>query len=536
MGKKKMIKQPEEIRKAMEQRICAEISTFQDVDPTTALHIRRLALALYHGGTCLPIHRSEAKSTAKACLISADRQILQKTLELLFGDQEASDLMDILDLRSHGNLSEAIFRTPFHSSKPEDYVEKIILPTIFRWICGTGCDLTVNDWLLDPDLVVPPEYDLANRLALELQRSVDVGSIVLTILKQDPEAPRSISREILQAVIRSDFQPGIDQLKLLLTNINPDTTLKEDILHVIDEGTADTFVSFLKWINEEKLYRSPLTARAIDTWLWLGFGALEPQMAEWILKEALTLLENQNACFRALEQGDMLKVHIALWALAVRNIRQIWPILWDMLQSTVPNQDLPRKISAIYFISNVQHEYLEFDMTVELLEMVCHTAESNEVYGEPMELLAWLVPNLIPTNLEQRLREDIPYRQHYFGLLEQVLHFIGTEERLFCGKPFAWTMIRLTPELVVEAMLRVASISKDRSMIRALARNIDFFTPKQRGYFYEYLLDPLHWREDDFFLREHQKDRSALNRQVIAAKLKSVSEELERTNFLSNRL
>ena len=151
-------------------------------------------------------------------------------------------------------------------------------------------------------------------------------------------------------------------------------------------------------------------------------------------------------------------------------------------------------------------------------------------------MIWWLIPNLIPTNLEHRLREDIPYRQHYFGLLEQALHFIGTEERLFCGKPFAWTMIRLTPELVVEAMLRVASISKDRSMIRALARNIDFFTPKQRGFFYEYLLDPLHWREDDFFLREHQKDRSALNRQVIAAKLKSVSEELERTNFQSNRL
>ena len=38
---------------------------------------------------------------------------------------------------------------------------------------------------------------------------------------------------------------------------NSDITLKEEILLVVDEGTADTFISFLKWINEEKLYRSP---------------------------------------------------------------------------------------------------------------------------------------------------------------------------------------------------------------------------------------------------------------------------------------
>ena len=72
-------------------------------------------------------------------------------------------------------------------------------------------------------------------------------------------------------------------------------------------------------------------------------------------------------------------------------------------------------------------------------------------------------------------------------------------------------------------------------MIRALARNFDYFTPKQRGYFYEYLLDPIHWREDEFFLREHQKDRSSVNRQVIAIKLEAVKEELERTKYHSNR-
>lgn len=535
MGKKKIIKQPDEIRKAMEQRICADISMFPNVDHNSALHIRRLALALYHGGTCLPMYRTEAKSTAKTCLSGMDKEVFSQTLQLLFGVHEASDLLEILKMRVKGNLTDTIFRAPFHSRNPEDYIDRIILPTIFRWICGCGCDITVNDWLMDQDIVVSKEFDIADRLALELSRNSDVADIVMMIFNGSEDAPRPVSTEIFQAVIRSGFEPGIHHMKQMLCSPHTDTKLKEDILDVIDEGTADLYIDFMEWIYQEKLYRSALVSRKIDTWLWMGFGTLEPKMTELILKDCLKMLREPQQCYLALEKGDMLKVHIALWALAVQNIRQTGPVLWDMIQSVVPDQDLNQKINAIYFITHVQHEYLDFDITLELLESVVHAAERKELYGEPMELLAWLMPNLIPTNLEQRLNSHIQDRQHYFSLLEHVLHLIGMEERIFCGKPFAWTMVRLTPELAVEAMLRVASISKDRSMIRALARNFDYFTPKQRGYFYEYLLDPMHWREDEFFLREHQKDRSSVNRQVIAIKLEAVKEELERTKYHSNR-
>ncbi|MBR7147725.1 MAG: hypothetical protein IKD13_02745, partial [Firmicutes bacterium] len=85
-------------------------------------------------------------------------------------------------------------------------------------------------------------------------------------------------------------------------------------------------------------------------------------------------------------------------------------------------------------------------------------------------------------------------------------------------------------------MLRLTEVTKDRSMIRSLARKLDYFTPKQRGFFYEYLLDPLHWKEDDHFLQDHQNDRSSSNRQLIAAKLALVQRELEQKGEALHRL
>ncbi len=527
MGKKIKIAQPEEVRQGMEQRICAEISMDSEVDTAA----RRLALALYHGATCLPQFRKEAGSTVIQCLKQSDEDIVKQAFVMLFGEREADDLIQVLTIRMNGPMSEAVFRTPFHSSKACDYMERIIVPTIYRWIRGSGCPVEVVEYLTDPDLVLPEDYDIANRLALELhRRNPAIFEAVQQVLNQErSENGRNshrkcppITREILQGVIRSGHTEAIQMVKRLLLDKSQSAELRELVLVTADEGSTETFVEFLDLIYEEKLYRSPTVSRIIDTWLWLGFGALEPQMAELILRDCLMFLKNPALCLRTLDHGDMQNVHLALWALAVRNIRQIWPILWDMLYSPQISQN----ISALHFISNVQHEYLDFDITRELLEQAVATASPEEPYGESMELIAWLIPNLIPLDLEAQLIGSSQKRQRYFTLLEHTLELVGKEERIFCGKPLAWTVCRMGPERIVDAMLRVADMTKDRSMIRALARKLDYFTPKQRGFYYEYLLDPLHWKEDDHFLQDHQNDRSSSNRQLIQEKLDRVQKEM----------
>ena len=546
MGKKIKIIQPEEVRKGMEERICAEISTIEGTMPTA----RRLALALYHGATCIPQHRKEAKTTVLRCLeecygmkISRIRTagelleihgaiIVKQALVLLFGEKETIDLIQILSMRLCGPVSEAVFRTPFHSYNAGDYVESIMVPLIFRWVRGSGCPVEVLDYLMNGDIVLPEDYDISNRLALELWRKNPVViEAVQQVLNQETSEDRKqnsrkypvITREILQGVMRSGHAGSIRILKRLLMDKSQPSKLREMILTVVDEGSSDTFTEFLELIYEEKLYRSPAASRIIDTWLWLGFGALEPQMAERILKDSLMYLNDPELCLQTVEHGDMQNVHLALWALAVRNIRQIWPMLWDMLHS---QRNVPQ-INAMNFICNVQHEYLDYKITVNLLEQAAATASPDDPYGEAMELLAWLVPNLIPQDLEEKIPEEPRERQHLFGLLERTLELVGNEERYFYGKPFAWSVCKLNPELLAEAMLRLTYVTKDRSMVRALARKLDYFTPKQRGFFYEYLLDPLHWKEDDYFLQDHLNDRSSTNRQLIRTKLDMVRKEME---------
>ena len=537
MGKKIKITQPEDVRQGMEQRICAEISMDSEIDTAA----RRLALALYHGATCLPQFRKEVGSTVIQCLKQSDEDIVKQAFVMLFGEREADDLIQVLSIRLNGPVSEAVFRTPFHSSKAIDYVERIMIPTIYRWIRGSGCPVELLESLTDPDLVLPEDYDVADRLALELRRRDPViAEAVQQILNQEPKKDRRkhsgklppITREILQGVIRSGHTETIRTVKRLLLDKSQPTHIRELVLMTVDEGSVEIFVDFLDLIYQEKLYRSPTVSRIIDTWLWLGFGALEPQMAELILRDCLMFLKDPALCLRTVDQGDMQNVHLALWALAVRNIRQIGPILWDLLHSQKNSQ----KISAINFISNVQHDYLDYSITRELLEQAVATASQEEPYGEAMELIAWLIPNLIPQDFQEKIPGTSQERQHLFVVLEKTLELVGKEERIFCGKPFAWTICRMGPELVVDAMLRLTEITKDRSMVRSLARKLDYFTPKQRGFFYEYLLDPLHWKEDDHFLQDHQNDRSSSNRQLIAAKLALVQRELEQKGEALHRM
>ena len=528
MGKKIKIVQPKDVRERMEKRLCVEIS-MGNRDEMVA---HRLALSLYQGATCLPQERKDMKESIQLCLEECNELQFRMAMDLLLGKEEAERLVSILGIRLEGPYSEAVFRTPFRSSNIRDYIDRMVIPTIYRWIHGTGCPVDVLTYLTNGDIQISEDYDISNRLALELR---DRNPVIVEAVQQIVFASndhdqrnrsgnlRPVSQEIISGIIRSGHEGLIRHVKEILMDKNQPLELREMIVTSADEGSLLTFVGFLELIYEEALYRSPIISRAMDQWLWFGFGAFEPQMAEWILRHCLMLLAEPKRCYHMLECGDMLTMHLALWALALKDVREIPMILRDMVRSEKPFQE----IVGMNFVSNVFHEYLEFPFTCELLEKTVTETALKKTYDETMERLAWIVPNLIPVNLENALPKTSWERQHLYSLLERTLQLIGTEEHVFCGKPFPWSVCRLNSELVVEAMLRMTYVTKDRSMIRSLARNIECFTPKQRGFFYEYLLDPMHWREDDFLLQKHQKDRSLSNRQLIQAKLKLVQQTLK---------
>ena len=497
MGKKVKIVQPEWVRTQMEERICK--STHQEY---------RLAQAIYDRAVCLPQER-EAAQRRVLDEMKRSSQAMTEALILLFGEAEAHTLLRVLRLRMEGPIAETIFRTPFRSADADDYTEGIILPTVYRWIYGTGCPVTVLDCLTRTDLIVPGEFDLADRLALELREgneAVEHAVVSLFSYRENDSIP-PLSKPIIQGIIRSGSPELLNRVKGLLVNRSEPQKLRSEILSSLDEGSVDTLIDFLNTIYEERLYRSPMVARMIDTWLWLGFGALEPELAQLALRDGLYFLLHPEQCAQAWESDDPMTVHLALWAMGVRNVKQIRPQLSAMLSS-------PQKqsvISALYFINNVEHQYLDYDITVQLLE------ETRDP-----ELLAWLVPNLIPQDLEERLPHSAQGRQKQFSMLEHLLFQIGREERTFSGKPFPWTVRKLSCELVAECMLRMAYFCEDRSMIRALGRSFDYLTPSQRGFYYEFLLDPIRWREDGFFLQSHQRDRSRKNRKLVEERLEWV--------------
>lgn len=515
MSRKIKVAQPEWVRYQMEERV------FSKGDEAHSL-----AQALYYCATCFPQHRKEAKlqvAERLQCICKGSpyqartfqeliqNGIFEEALFLLFGNEEAGSLKRLLLLRMNGPVAETVFRTPFHSTYAGDYLDGIFLPTIYRWICGTGCPVTVKDCLIRTDLILPREYDFSNRLALALyEGDEEVYHAVEAMLQREEKEQQSlISRDIFQGIIRSDHAPSIDCMKQLMTAQYLPPKQKDDLLSVLDEGSFDTFLDFLKLIYEEQLYRSPVAASIVDNWLWLGFGALEPEMAQMVLKNSLQLFHHPEFCQMDFISEDMMTVHIALWTMAVKNIRAVRPLLSDMLRS----QDKKKMISAIYFINNVEHQYLDCSATIELLEKT-----------EDPELLAWLIPNLMPWDLEERLPGSAQERQKRFSLLERLLRLIGKEEITFSGKPFPWTIKRLSPQIVAECMLRMAAACEDRSMIRSIGRFLEYLTPKQRGFYYEHLLDPIHWREDYCFLMDHMGDRSLKNRQLIEQRLGQTKE------------
>lgn len=513
MSKKIKVVQPEWVRQQMAERIFAR----EDEAHT-------LAQALYRRATCFP---QQVKAAQQQVMISMERacsmpvcriktwsdltrsRIFSDALLLLFGHGEAGELMELLRLRSRGAVAETIFRTPFHSAYMGDYVEGIFLPVIYRWICGTGCPVTVLDCLTQADLSFPEEYDLSNRLALELYRGAeDVHRAVNELLQQEDEEQRpAISREILRGMILSGDEESVAHVKALLLDRSMPPKLRSDLLSFLDLGDAKVFAEFLQLIYNERLYRMPAVARMVDSWFWLGFGTLEPELAQMVLEESLALIHRPQLREAAVLSDDAMTVHLVLWTTALEDVRRIRPLLQTMLRSHQKQQ----VISAAYFINHLEHRYLDYKMTVELLGET-----------EDPELLAWLIPNLIPQDLEERMTDCTQERQKQFSLMERLLKQIGKEETTFMGKPFPWTTKRLWPEPVVECMLRMAACCGDRSMVRSLGRLLDYFTPKQRGFYYEYVLNPQRWSEDAAFLRVHRKDRSPKNRQLIQQRLAQV--------------
>lgn len=445
---------------------------------------------------------------------------LNEALVLIFSENEARQLQNLFSLRFRGITAETVFRRAFHSSVAGDYIRGIFLPAIYRRICACGYSLSVMDCLSEEELEVPPEFDLANRLALALSQQEESVCAAVKAIVCEADSKVALSKEIIQGIIRSGHQPSIALLKQRFLSEETPQKLRLSILEAADEGSIETLVQFMELIASEGLYRLGSVASALSGFLGIHCDGLPPDARLTCLRLSLNALAKPERCGDCMQSENILTAYFALWSKAVRDISGVPAVLKALLQS--PEKE--KKLLCLYFINDVMYDRLPFAMAVPLFA------------SKDLELLAWLLPNLLPHSLSEyglfqaaelpakpqkdlRLPASEAMRRQQFAILNEAVVRIGNGERHFPGSLFPWLDRVLSAAPLINCMMNLALYDLNADMVSALGKLFVLFGAEQRGKYYAYLTDPERRPEDRRFLLQHLTDRSPANKEIILRKL-----------------
>ncbi len=277
----------------------------------------------------------------------------------------------------------------------------------------------------------------------------------------------SMTTELVQGVLfshRTDFHELLGKL-LLAARLQEG--LRQVICENADYGTLEGFLLILKVIDENHLIRFSSVKRAVGT--WLGLLTEECRDLERVSEKSVRLIidciENENAREEYLASEDAMKIYIALWSYALKDI-----------------DEAVRKIASIAEIGSV-HQILVagyFSMNLDLpfaSSRIAKIVLKKHIDNEKI-LAVWL-PSFIPgrgsaiwmsgkkdkTTICDDWFEDRAELNEFYDLMAKCMSAYSGKPKAFSPCVFPWHEAKIAKGDLAEILITLAMMSGENEKI-----------------------------------------------------------------------
>lgn len=399
-------------------------------------------------------------------------EFFEKKCKWLFGkcilERHKDAFLYIVD-----NCTAFIFQTgwgrrTFRSEDFSLYADKICV-IVSEFTNSNRMDVDFADFLennLTEEQAAYKSEKMRNLNAYLLAYEIDRGNQrVINYVKSalDSGSETAVSYHLLSGVFMCKNSELHDLVCRLLLAARLQEGLRQAICENSDGGHIEPFIKVIKTIRDNDLIRYSSVKRAVGC--FVGLMAEDTRDLERISGKTLDIivdcLEDRGCIDECLETEDSMKIYIALWAAACREVRVAERKIEEMIESGTAHQAM----TAGVFLKNVGgsvqqrlavkavlNRHDEFDVMAVFLPQV---DDSNTYYSNSAR-------EQVLTNMS--LRYDRPTAEKLYVVLNEMLEKLP-KDREFNPCVFPWNTEALTKADIVKRLCVIASdLGDDRKI------------------------------------------------------------------------
>lgn len=384
-----------------------------------------------------------------------------KKCKWLFGDiilkRHKDAFLYAVDTCTAHIYTDRWYRRTFRSNDYSFYHEKInSIVDAFKYMNGIDADYAD---ILENKITEEQKAYKVYRMQLQdeffLAYEIDAGNKrVIDFVKDKLSEGNNLRYNLLLGVFMSKSAELHELVCKLLLAARLQEGLRQAICETCDSGRFEPFLMVLKTIRDNDLIRYSSVKRAVGC--WTGLMTEETKDLDRISGKTLDLiiecLENPAVIDEYLKTEDSMKLYIALWATACREVRVTEKKLDEILESGTSHQAL----TAGVFFKNQMGRELRQRLAVKAM-LTRH---------DELDVMAVWLP------LSERLSDDFmsarwtnEEAEKLYVILNEMLEKIPKGDLKFEPCVFPWNFEELAKRDIVERLCVIAADLKDDKLI-----------------------------------------------------------------------
>ncbi|CEH28820.1 hypothetical protein AM501_14390 [Aneurinibacillus migulanus] len=420
---------------------------------------RDIAVSILDFATCTYADRMEKTQHLKSLLIKTEPTTIAdifsgsrfNALLALFGEELAVKFKKIWDRASDYSYAQGYYRRSFRTKQDISiYLDKN-LDKLRMVLHLYEYDFSLLDYLTVQNYEIN-YYVLPDLIAVEIDdNNSEVIEALRNIIYSDNNAAL-LSHSMIMGLLMSQNRVAHTMIGELLIAARLQEGLRQSIVEKIDEASMDAFLYMLKIIIDHDLIRYSSVVRALDVWTGLGIEAQKPAVAKKCIETGYRCLTDHTFLEECINSRDSMHIYMALWAIAVREIKDTKPII----ERFMAGKEKHKKLVGLYFLNESGYSDFMYDLSHTYLN------ETDE------EVLYWILVNYPTLSLYQYSEEgyakaghktslpaDIAERKFQFDELKRIVDRMPKKEITFKESVFPWIDVTLTEDFVTQKMLYI---------------------------------------------------------------------------------
>ncbi|NMF00572.1 DUF4132 domain-containing protein [Aneurinibacillus aneurinilyticus] len=426
---------------------------------------RDIAVGILDFATCTYTDRIEKTQRLKNLLMKTEPVTIAdifsgshfNALLVLFGKELAVKFKKIWDRATDYSYAQGYYRRSFRTKQDISiYLDKN-LDKLRLVLHLYQYDFSLFDYLTVQDYEIS-YYVLPDLMAVEIDDdNEEVIGALKNIIYSDNNAAL-LSHSMIMGLLMSHNSVAHTMLGELLIAARLQEGLRQSIVEKIDEASLDAFLYMLKIIIDHDLIRYSSVVRALDVWTGLRIEAQKPAVAKKCIQTGYKCLTDSAFLEECVNSSDSIQVYMALWAIAVREIKDTKPII----ERFMAEEEKHKKLVGLYFLNESGYSDFMYDLSHTYLD------EKDE------EVLYWILINYPALSLYEYSEEgyakagyktslptDITERKKQFDKLKRILEQMPKKGITFKESVFPWIDVTLTGDLVAQKLLYVTGYDMD---------------------------------------------------------------------------